>query len=199
MSSGGLPLPDVLRLVRRARKGGSYVAAENSTARSPLERFALLYRALEYLARFTGADTEATLIQGLTYAASARSTRAIREMARAVMRLTPGQLGSFVDEKVEGADRDATIASLRSSSKLLAAEPFRTTDIQARRRLAWLTRSLRNAAFHAKVMTTDPGIGPAFALGSVVLDEVTVAMYTQALRVSPELVAKALDIGGDIE
>lgn len=197
MSAGSLPLPDVLRLVRRARKGGPYSAAETSTARSPVERFTLLYRALEHLARYTGAEIETTLFQGLTDATSAHSTQAIREMARIVGRLTPGQLGSLVDEGLEGAARDAAIASLRSSAKLLAAEPFRAADLHERRRVGRLIRSPRNAAIHAKVMTRDHEIGPVFAFASMVLDGVVVTMYARAFQVSAQDVARVLAVGRD--
>ena len=186
-----LPLPDVPRLVRRAREGGAY--DDGSTAmRSPLERYTTLYRALEQLARFNDKDVEQTLAVGFACGRSKEIGQALQSFARQVAGLSPAWLGFLVDEKIEGAARDAAAASLRSTAKGLSAGKFYPKDERICRDATRLLRGLRNAAVHAKVMTTDRNTGQVFGVACVLLDELVVASYQGCFLLGEDEVAAAM-------
>lgn len=187
-----LPLPDVPRLVRRARNGGPYTGSGADATRSPIERFTTLYRALEHIGRFNQTPVEEALAQGLEHLRAPGARSAVRDMAYCAARLTPAVLGGMVDEHLLGAHRDAVIASVQSAARRLAAGAFDPSDRRARRDATLLLRGLRNAAVHAKMMTTDRDVGATFAVACVVLDELVVTTYARAFQLTPAELAQAL-------
>lgn len=188
-----LPLPDVPRLVRKAREGGAYDDDKAAVLRSPLERYTTLYRALEQLARFNDKDVEQTLAVGFATGRTKEIGLALQQFAREVHGLSPGALTELVDDKITGASRDAAASSLRSAAKGLMAGKFYPKDERIVRDATRLLRGLRNAAVHAKVMTTDRQAGRIFGVACLLLDELVIASYQGLFLLGEEEVAAALE------
>ncbi len=114
-------------------------------------------------------------------------------MADHVARLTPAGLGALVDTQLEGAARDAAIASLRSASRRLRGGAFDPSSAEGCRRAGRLIRGLRNAAVHGTVLTTDRHMAPILGLACLVLDEAVVRLYAQVFELTEAQVSQALD------
>ena len=187
-----LPLPDVPRLVKKARAGGPYLDEKSGALRSPLERYTVLYRALEQLARFNDKEVEQTLAVGFACGRSKEIGQALQAFAKEIHGLSPHWLASLVDEKITGVSRDAAASSLRSAAKGLMTGKFLPRDERMCRDATRLVRGLRNAAVHAKVMTTDQSVFKVFGVACVLLDELVIASYQGHFTLGEEEISAAL-------
>jgi hypothetical protein len=192
----GLPYDDVIRLLGSARSGGGY-GSSLPGARSPLERYALLWRALEQLllAR-SGEEADNAVIAGLTAIETAQDRKgldglsALSEEVRALSRLSQMRLAGLVDP---GHDGRTSVDWFRRQLRLVAHIPTRgNLDARTKKAVASVLRHLRNAVVHAGAVTTDKDLSAVFVSAAHFQERLIAVLYSVTFQISVEEVDAAV-------
>lgn len=174
----GTPYPDVIRLLMSARSDGTY-SRLGGAVRSPLERYGLLWRALEQLllAR-PGESVDAALTVALASSHVPAMETQLADLAEALKplaALSDTRLRDLLDPRRDRlTDVQYFRTQLRSVAKINPRGSLSQREVSA---IARALRELRNAVVHAGAVTTDRDLTPAFTAACGLLDALLVRLY----------------------